>query len=1339
MTQLAVAHPLIVAKQRYDKEKLKKCIFSLRGKENISASNVPEVIRYLGEDWDHLAIEIYKLFGQKEAPILIGILLEFYIKFGVLINSMTLGRHWRENRLTFLKWNSSKGLASKYTGIQDLSSGTSETSEIDVLVALENSRALLALSGKAEGISLSSVGKEFINQEVTWAQLELKTMQTLHKLKKYEGQRNFYSAIVVNKTQLMKNIPEYVRTNRGQDFLVDSLVFNGVVKEAYNYVVSNNLVDNHSLDNETIPKNHIELWWHQEDFKKSCLDYYKNGGTKFLAFHLPRSGKTVSGLEIAVETDSKLVLLVSGYPSVNDQWKVDTIAKFSKYAKYEVINLSNKEKLPEKFEPGKYYFVMVSLQDLKMKSKKEREKFKRKHKLIFATEFDLMLQDEIQQGFETPKTRKLLKQITSKKTLALSATAEKNLWLGSFNKENTHYWDLNDEKSLLENPNIPESYKAPYRDMPQIRMLRIKPDMSLFDTFSNFYTPQEGFSFRKLFRIDKKTGQFVHKQSIKQLFNFILNNQAEMIKKFSEKENTSTEARETVRNNPMAKIMELLGEHPQLSLFFVPDTKIQVKLQEFLEEEFAEYLAKHEIDVKITNSKLNSGSELTNFVKGIDENSTRRYFLILVDQLGVGTTIRRCSAVFFLEDGNSLTAYWQRAMRNRTYDFSGKKPYAFVVDLNPTRAFAMEYRRIQAKGFKGIELRQKLKEYYATVPVFDQNKWLNTVDADEAVQRALELTYQWVTQFENLSGGFNVYRLAKDEMGKHAQRELLSLEIPGLKIINKLDIKMGEMEKGQESYSVSEASDTKDSKDDSNNEEELAWEKLAYLVNTIPTMLLCGLIKKVKITSLEELADFFNQKDEEGFSHKKLFNEILTGNADQKVLTPNQYKEVLKKNLELTLLGATIQQFHDEFPGMDKFDFTTIQSEQLKKSVAEVVTPKELVVEQLSKIPDSVWEDKNQVIVDLSMGTGSYLLEAKNKLMNSLSKIIPDENLREKHIVENMLIGQDILFKNSLITQARVNPNSYNFKTFVGDSLQSMRQIVKLKPTVFIGNLPFQKNTDDGKRSAQNHNVWSEFLNMYISLCPKNGWISVVCPISWMSPTGKNKDLLINDFNIKTLNVGTTIFGERIGWFVAHKNDKEQQKTQTVSYLNGVKQSYEVDLTSLKLIPNTFSPEVISICKKFWGTEQKFSFKGDSELHSSTYKKCLTKEKTDGFTYKVKHTSSYELFSSKKHSLHSKKKVLVTKSGYPVAFLDAKGDWSFTEATMYSLVETAKEGSNKTKLINSKLFQFVLSLYKWGAGYNHIKVFEDLPYISLEDYSDDNIFQAFGLTEEEIEIIVQQK
>lgn len=1338
MAHSAVAHPLVVAKQRYDKEKLKKYVFSLRGKENIASANVPEVIRYLGEDWEHLAIEIYKLFGQKEAPILIGILLEFYIKFGVLINSMTLGRHWRENRLTFLKWNSAKGLASKYSGIQDLSSGTSETSEIDVLVALENSRALLALSGKAEGVNISAVGKDFLNQEVTWAQLELKTMQTLHKLKKYEGQRNFYSAIVVNKTQLLKNIPEYVRTNRGQDFLVDSLVLESVVKEIYNYVVSNSLVDNHSLDNETIPKNHIELWWHQEDFKKACLDYYKNGGTKFLAFHLPRSGKTVSGLEVAVETDSKLVLLISGYPSVNDQWKVDTIAKFSKYAKYEVINLSNKEKLPEKFEPGKYYFVMVSLQDLKMKSKKEREKFKRKHKLIFATEFDLMIQDEIQQGFETPKTRKLLKQINSKKTLALSATAEKNLWLGSFNKDNTHFWDLNDEKVLLESPAIPEAQKAPYRDMPQIRMLRIKPDMSLFDSFNSFYTPQEGFSFRKLFRIDK-AGNFVNKESIKQLFNFILNNQAEMSQRFSKKGNSSPEAKETVRNNPMAKIIEQLGEHPQVSLFFVPDTKIQKKLQELLEEEFADYLAKHEVDVKITNSKLNSGSELTSFVKGIDENSARKYFLILVDQLGVGTTIRRCSAVFFLEDGNSLTAYWQRAMRNRTYDFSGKKPYAFVVDLNPTRAFAMEYRRIQAKGYKGIELRKKLKEYYATVPVFDQNKWLNTVDADEAVQRALELTYQWVTQFENLSGGFNVYRLAKDEMGKHAQNELISLELPGLKIINKLDIKLGDMEKGKDSHSTSDVSETADHKDESNNDEELAWEKLAYLVDCIPTMLLCGLIKKVKITSLEELAEFFNEKDEDGFSHKKLFNEILTGNADSKALTPNKYKELLKKNLELTLLGATINQFHDDFPGVDKFDFSKIQSEQLKKSVAEVVTPKEIVVEQLSKISDSVWEDKTQVIMDLSMGTGSYLLEAKNKLMISLVKAIPDEKIREKHILENMLVGKDILFKNSLITQARVNPNGYKFKTFVGDSLDSEREILKLKPTVFIGNLPFQKNTDDGKRSAQNHNVWSEFLDMYIRLCPQEGWISIVCPISWMSPTGKHRESLMTNFNIKALQIGTTIFGERIGWFVAKKTKTEKQLTETVSCLNGVKQLHSLDLTSLKLIPNTFSPELNSICKKFWEAEQRFSFKGDSELHSSTYKKCLVKEQSEGFEFKVKHTSSYEVFSSKKHSLHSKKKILVTKSGYPVAFLDSKGAWSFTEATMYSLVDTAQEGLNKTKLINSKLFQFVLSLYKWGAGYNHIKVFEDLPYVVLEDYSDDAIFKAFGLTDEEIQVIVQSK
>lgn len=1334
MAKSALAE-LVESPRNYDKDIVRKHILSLRGTENIVKANIPEIIFYLGNDFNFIATQLLKLFSATEAHTLLGILLEFYPKFGVLINSSVLGRHFKENKLGFLKWNPKTQTGVRYSGVRDLSSGTKETGEIDVLVDLPSSKSVLALSSKATGVNLSVVGKECVNQNIEWANLEIRSMLTLTKFKKYQNQKNHLSAIVVNKKTLANAVPAYVRDHRGTEFLVDESILQGVVREVFDYVVTNGLTDNASLDNETKPKNHLELWWHQEEFKKACLSWYNAGNTSFLAFHLPRSGKTVSALEIAVETKAKKVLLISAYPHINEQWGSDTINKFSRYSHYQVINLSNKEKLPEAFDKDKHYFVMVSLQDLKMKSKKEREKIKRKLKLLFNTEFDLIIQDEIQQGFETPKTRRLLKQIASKRTLALSATAEKNLWLGSYNKNNTHYWDLNDEKALLEKPAIPEYKKEPYRAMPLIRMLRVKPDMDLFGSFKDFYTPQEGFLFRKLFRI--QDGKFVHRESIKSLFWFLLDCQGEMATHFSGLKTNKEGHKNTIRFNPMKLIKDALKSIPEVSLFFVPDTKIQEKLAELLKEEFSDYLAKNNIQVVYTNSKLNSGQKLTQFVSQFDANLDTKYFVILVDQLGVGTTLRRCSAVFFLEDGNSLSAYWQRAMRNRTYDLSGKKPYAFVVDLNAARAFAMEYRRFQAKGYQGLELREKLKEFYGIIPVFDQTQWLNTVSSDEAIESALKHTYEWVSNFENLSGGFNIYRLGKDELGKNALKELLGLNLPGLKVINKLEIQLGEMEKGKESSSkLISSSEESTSKAGIETEEELAWEKLSYLVSCVPTMILCGLIKGVKIKTLEQLAEFFNRKDEEGFSHKNLFNEILTGNAEDKVLTPNQYKEVLKKSLELSIFEATAYQFHEEFPGLNQFDFSSIESEQLKKTVAEVVTPRKLIQDKLDKLPECIWKDPNQVFADICMGTGSYLLYVKEKLMEGLESAFPNAIDRERHILGNMIVGQDILNKNLLITRARINPQGYKDRLSVGDSLSFPSKLKKLNITVGVGNLPFHKNMESGKRSAKNHSAWEQFLLLWTEIIQDYGYLAITLPSSWLSPGWKHRAKLVSKMLVKECQIGTyknefKSIGATISWFIAHKV-KSKELTKIVTYYNGETYSCEQSLQSLKLIPVVTAEETFSILEKFYNFQgSKFSLQADSSLHAFTKKALLSDVQEGDFIYPVKHTTRQNKWSAVPHRHQKSKKVLGCLSGNLEPEYD-DGVVGTTQAYMYSVVKSKGEGENKTLLMKSQLFSYVFSICKW-TGFNIEKVFQDLPYPELTDYKDENaVFTALGLNEAEI-------
>jgi len=56
-------------------------------------------------------------------------------------------------------------------------------------------------------------------------------------------------------------------------------------------------------------------------------------------------------------------------------------------------------------------------------------------------------------------------------------------------------------------------------------------------------------------------------------------------------------------------------------------------------------------------------------------------------------------------------------------------------------------------------------------------------------------------------------------------------------------------------------------------------------------------------------------------------------------------------------------------------------------------------------------------------------------------------------------------------------------------------------------------------------------------------------------------------------------------------------------------------------------------------------------------------------------------------------------------------------------------------VFNSKLFDFILSAYKWN-GFNDVTVLKNLPYLDLSrSWTDEQLYSYFNLTQEEINLI----
>jgi type I restriction-modification system DNA methylase subunit len=74
-----------------------------------------------------------------------------------------------------------------------------------------------------------------------------------------------------------------------------------------------------------------------------------------------------------------------------------------------------------------------------------------------------------------------------------------------------------------------------------------------------------------------------------------------------------------------------------------------------------------------------------------------------------------------------------------------------------------------------------------------------------------------------------------------------------------------------------------------------------------------------------------------------------------------------------------------------------------RKDNDEVFTPPFLIEEMLDKLPNTVWKDPTKTWLDPCAGLGNFSVLIFKRLMKGLKPWQPDEELRKKHILENML------------------------------------------------------------------------------------------------------------------------------------------------------------------------------------------------------------------------------------------------------------------------------------------------------------------------------------------------
>jgi hypothetical protein len=476
---------------------------------------------------------------------------------------------------------------------------------------------------------------------------------------------------------------------------------------------------------------------------------------------------------------------------------------------------------------------------------------------------------------------------------------------------------------------------------------------------------------------------------------------------------------------------------------------------------------------------------------------------------------------------------------------------------------------------------------------------------------------------------------------------------------------------------------------------------------------------------------------------EKFYNRSISVVSQGKYTTFDDFSNIIlldkNKNEIMTLLKNSISDFIQQYEKVSKLE---------SKLFGEVFTPRQLIEEMLDTLPAEVWTNKDLKWLDPAVGIGNFPSVVLDRLMVGLEEVIPNEEERRKHILEEMLYMCDISIKNLFLlyklfdcnNEFKLNVHRGSFLDESGDKVSNefLDKLNGTKIDIIVGNPPYNWSDGGEQRKNNRENLWTRFVVHSFSLLEENGYLCFVTPKSWMSPSadfgkvhilkdifGKYNTIYVNiDKCSKYFNVGSSF-----SYYLINKSDN---KKDTIVETEDT--TFNFDFTSIDQIPTIFNDISISLSNKFFNEENKFSFK---QSGINTRGETFHNTPQDEYIYPCFHTKSKSLLYSRYISSEANdKKVIICLSGLYNAIVDREGSISQTGMNCVHILNNNDNLDNIEIQLNSKLYRFIMNyLFKYNGWVNMRCVYQ-LPKIESEKLLDDNkIYEYFNLTQEEIDLI----
>jgi adenine-specific DNA-methyltransferase len=292
---------------------------------------------------------------------------------------------------------------------------------------------------------------------------------------------------------------------------------------------------------------------------------------------------------------------------------------------------------------------------------------------------------------------------------------------------------------------------------------------------------------------------------------------------------------------------------------------------------------------------------------------------------------------------------------------------------------------------------------------------------------------------------------------------------------------------------------------------------------------------------------------------------------------------------------------------------------------------------------------------------------------------------------------------------------------------------------LIVANPPYAKLLENGKRSSKNHNLIKDFIETALSQLKPNGYLLFITPDNWMSYADRNVLIeIITSLQIIHLDIHSAKkyfkkIGSSFTWYIIqncpfYKNINVSGIWKKRSYVSSVVSQQR------KYIPLLYNEIVQNIlCKTIDNTTlRKFDVKTSSDLHKYTKAELISNKRTDVFKYKLIHTPSQTVYSSRPHKFQDGYKVFISTTDKYKVFIDNCG---MTQSIVFILCSDEEQAKKYMEILQHPLYVFINNICRWG-NFNNIRILQSFPIPTVE-YSGNHqdIYNHFNITEQEMEYI----